>query len=123
MPAPERGAVSVERLADDATAARAEVVRIGKRSFPALQSLLLHETPHVFAATHDGEIVGGTISEVFEPTPERTVGLVTWIFTDADAGGPVRASSYSNGRSRTSRTSAASMWSPSSAGRTRVRTS
>lgn len=79
--------VTVELLSEGDTEALDTVVRIGKQSFPFPQSALLHESDHVFAARHDDEIVGGTIAEVFEPTRGRTVGLVTWIFTDAEARG------------------------------------
>lgn len=73
--------VTVERLPEEDAEARATVVRTGKAAFPFPQSALLHETDHVFVARHEGDVVGGTIAEVFEPTPGRTVGLVTWIFT------------------------------------------
>ncbi|MDZ7730230.1 MAG: hypothetical protein U5K37_03760 [Natrialbaceae archaeon] len=39
-------------------------------------------TDHVLAARHEGEIVGGTINEVFEPDAESDTSVSsTWIFT------------------------------------------
>lgn len=81
------GAVTVRELPAEATEERAAVERVGKAAFPTLQAQLLELTPHVLAATREGEVVGGTISEVLEPAPDRRVGLVTWIFTAEEARG------------------------------------
>lgn len=79
--------VEVELLSEDATEDREKVESVGRGAFPFPQSMLVHTSPHMFAAKHEGEIVGGTISEIFEPEEDEKVGLVTWIFTSEEARG------------------------------------
>jgi len=79
--------VEVEHLTEEATEDREKVESIGRGAFPFPQSALVHSSPHMLAAKHEGEIVGGTISEIFEPKEGEKVGLVTWIFTTEEARG------------------------------------
>jgi L-amino acid N-acyltransferase YncA/NADH:ubiquinone oxidoreductase subunit 6 (subunit J) len=79
--------VEVELLDEDAGDDREKVESIGRGAFPFPQSALVHTSPHMLAARHEGEIVGGTISEIFEPKEGEKVGLVTWIFTTEEARG------------------------------------
>lgn len=79
--------VEVELLNEDATEDMEEVESVGRGAFPFPQSMLVHTSPHMLAARHQGEMVGGTISEIFEPEEGEKVGLVTWIFTSEEARG------------------------------------
>ncbi|MDZ7688213.1 MAG: GNAT family N-acetyltransferase [Halobacteriales archaeon] len=79
--------VEVERVTEESPEEREEVLKIGRAAFPFPQSALVHESSHMLAVRHEGEIVGGTISEIFEPKDGEKVGLVTWIFTSEVARG------------------------------------